>query len=76
MDLTENHLLERGIKKIEALGWTKYRKNRFEIVAVPRNGGGVIFCFAYDFESKTEYRKLFTVSDVETIYQFITGKKL
>ena len=63
-----------GFLKIETLGWTKYRKNNFELVEIPTSKG-LFIGFEYVFESQSKY-KILKMEQLEQLYFILTGKKL
>ena len=73
----EQFLVEKGFESNgDSFGWSKYRKDGFELIKIPLKNGGYVIGFEYRYCSQVKYKFPLKIEELETLYKILTNKEL
>ena len=75
--VTEEYLISKGFELSEdEFGWSKYRKNGFELLKIPLTKGGFVINFEFEYRLQTRYKYPLNISELSQLYNILTGNDL
>lgn len=76
--VTEEYLINNKGFQLDGdgVGWSKYRKNGFELIKIPLKRGGFVVGFEFRYMSQAKYKYPLKIIELSQLYKILTGNDL